>query len=262
MSWKGESRRHSLARRGIQTADGVSDYLKEAEAKRREQWKARKIKEIENRKNYLKRFLPGWFVDSLEYRYIMDIDEDEYIKPKDKTRIKRLEESIGEDVIFVSSIPPNQGVLFRKVKLIAVDGDEVVIEADGKEFRTKAFNIRYVKRKQPRNPRRKREIPIPQSHLPFKLVTDVYDWEEYQAPANWNGIPVTFRVFLQHHSYLGGWSVHYSIMGKKYSIRMPESGRADTRKEARKIAHDLISHASITDIDRLSDSEREALLKD
>jgi len=258
MAWKGESRRHSLARRGIRTASGVPDYWEEREATRQRL----KAEWIEDRRNYLKRFLPDWFVDSLEFQdCILDvIDKDEYIQPKDKTRINRLEESIGEDVIFVSSIPFDRGILYRKVKLIAVEGDDVIIEVDGKQVRTKAFNIRYVKRKRPRKPRRKRGIPIPKSSLPFKLVTDERDWEIYEARANWNGIPVIFWVFLKYHSRYGGWSVHYDIKGKKYTVSVPGYGKhVNTRKEAREIAHDIISKASIEDIEKLSDFQKESL---
>lgn len=246
--------------KGFNTASGSSSI-----DERRKLFEEQRDKEINDKKDFLKRFLPDWFIDELEYfgMTYFNPDKDEYVEIRSKNLEKRLNEAIGELVIFRVWVG-HHGSLTKYAKLVTIDGDEVILEIDGKEVRTKAFNIKFAKRKEKKKEVKKRPKNIPPNKFGFELVEDNYMLEIYQGKSNYHGIPVTIQVRMRYGTTVRTWYVRYSIHYGGYYTELGDGGRSgiESRKEARRIAHEYISNSSMKDLDDLSDFYKESIRKE
>ncbi len=242
---------------------GSESYQEECERKYQEC----KQDAIDTKKEYLKRFLPDWFVDSIQHYpsfSAFEMDKDEYIQLKRGNRKQRLEEAIGHNVLFRVWVD-NYGCVATYVKLIEINDNEVTIESDGKEITTKAFNIHYAKRKEKKKIPKKRPKLIPPSELDFELIHDDWKFETYLAKSEYKGIPIEIRVKMRYGTLVKSWYITYGVgYGRNYFTDLEDGGksRIEGRKEARKIAFEYIKNASLQHIENLSDFYKKSILEE
>jgi len=268
MAWKGESRRHSLARKGVKTASGRkrSDYYsKENIEKRAKEMEEMYNKQTEDRLEYLKKYNPDWFVDKLNVVKWGDRKyREDWLEITGRNRKKRLPEAIGETVgISMGWVSDHSGlVLLTDAKLLEIkDNGYVIVEVDGNEVELPSYRIKWIKRKEKKKEPKKRPKKIPKniSGLKFKLESDTYKIEQYTANTEWNGIPISFHVTMRYGTFVKSWYVTYGIsyMEKSGWMGIGEllKGKSGikSRKEARELAHELIENASIEELESLSE---------
>ncbi len=92
-----------------------------------------------------------------------------------------------------------------------------------------------------------------------------YKDEKYIADCNWNNIKVQLCVNMHYHTCRKWWTVSYWVnYGDYWTFCLNENTYKyyKGRKEAREIANNFMSAASVSDIDKLTEFQKNAIKKD